>query len=136
MADTTTKDRYQYAVGRRKTASAQVRVWPAKKIEITVNGVDFRTYFPTNLLQDVVMDPFKRGDIASEFKISVLVKGGGIHGQAEAVRHGITRAIVEMDQERRVGLKKLGFLKRDPRKKERKKPGLKKARKAGQWSKR
>lgn len=133
---TATKDNYIYAVGRRKTSTAQVRVYKAPALKIEVNGKDFTEYFPTDLLQRLVQEPFTKGKVAPEYKITVLVRGGGIHGQAEAVRHGITRALIVDQPETRTELKSLGLLKRDPRKKERKKFGFRKARKRVQWSKR
>lgn len=130
------KKNYFYAVGRRKDATASVRLYPKGKGEFTVNGKDLKVYFMTPALQAKVMQPFKDGGIEELYDITVITKGGGINGQAESVRHAITRALVKEDEERRGSMKKLGFLKRDPRSKERRKFGLKKARKAPQWSKR
>ena len=139
--ETTTKEvkksgRYIETVGRRKTSVARVRITEGKKMSFTVNSKDMATYFPTKELQDIVRDPFNKGEVDAKFSISGLIKGGGIHSQAEAFRHGITRALVKYNSELRKDLKGLGFLKRDPREKERRKFGLKKARKAPQWSKR
>ncbi len=137
--DTTTKkekNRYIEAVGRRKTSVARIRITEAGKAKFTVNDKDVDSYFPTNELKAIVRDALSKSKLSVKFSISALVKGGGIHSQAEAIRHGITRTLVSYDEELRVKLKKLGFLKRDPRMKERKKFGLKKARKAPQWSKR
>ncbi len=128
--------RYIEAVGRRKTATARVRMTPATKMSYSINGKDLNTYFPTAALQDVATEAIGKSKIAAKFKVTVVVKGGGISGQADAVRHGISRVLIEYDAELRKRLKKLGFLKRDPRAKERRKFGLKKARKAPQWSKR
>lgn len=137
---TTTKKtahgRYIEAIGRRKTASARVRITEASKLAATVNGKTLTDYFQTAELQAIVVDPFKQTELGQKFSVTVRVTGGGIHSQAEAVRHGIARAIVKYDEENRKKVKKLGFLKRDPRMKERRKFGLKKARKAPQWSKR
>lgn len=133
---TATKDQYIYAIGRRKTSTAQIRVYKASALKIVVNGKDFTEYFPTELLQRLIQEPFSKGKVAPEYKITVLVHGGGIHGQAEAVRHGLSRALIIDQPETRVELKSLGLLKRDPRKKERKKFGFVKARKRVQWSKR
>jgi small subunit ribosomal protein S9 len=130
------KKTYFYAVGRRKNATASVRVYPNGKGEFTVNGKDMKTYFMTPTLQAKILDPFKQGGIEGVYDITAMTNGGGINGQAESVRHAITRALVAEDAERRSSMKKLGFLKRDPRAKERRKFGLKKARKAPQWSKR
>ena len=134
---TATKDAFVPAIGRRKTATAQVRVYAHDALAITVNGKDFREYFPTKEMQDVIEDPFVKVEgIEPQFRVSVKVSGGGLNAQAEAVRHGIARALSVHDDEQRTPLKRLGFLKRDPRSKERKKFGLKKARKSAQWSKR
>lgn len=124
------------AVGRRKTATARVRLLGANKFSFTVNDEDGNKYFPTEELRKIINDPIVKAKITPKFEVSVKVVGGGIHAQAEAVRHGLTRAIVEIEGDLRSKLKKMGFLKRDPRAKERRKFGLKKARKAPQWSKR
>lgn len=128
--------RYIEAIGRRKTSTARVRLTPSDKESFVVNEKNAREYFPTDDLYKIVHDPFSKTKTAPKYTISVHVKGGGIHSQAEAVRHGISRVLVEIDEELRTTLKKFGFLKRDPRMKERRKFGLKKARKAPQWSKR
>lgn len=133
---TATKDQYVPAIGRRKTATAQVRIFTNDSLQITVNGKDFREYFPTEELQKVVESPFTKTEIEPKFKISVVVSGGGISSQAESIRLGISRALIVHDEEQRTPLKRLGFLKRDPRKVERKKFGLRKARKRVQWRKR
>ena len=129
-------NKYIEAVGRRKTSTARVRLSNASKLSYSVNGKGLEIYFPTEELRSIVTDPFTDGKFPSTYAISAKVSGGGIHSQAEAVRHGISRALVKEDHEGRSRLKKLGFLKRDPRNKERRKFGLKKARKAPQWSKR
>lgn len=131
-----THGKYIETVGRRKTAVARVRITPASKMTYVINGKDLTTYFPTTELQNIATEALSKSKIAAKFKISVVVKGGGISGQADAMRHGISRGLIEYDAELRKRLKKLGFLKRDPRAKERRKFGLKKARKAPQWSKR
>lgn len=128
--------RYIEAVGRRKTSTARVRITEATKETVVVNDKDVKTYFPTAELQKIVAEAVEKSKVAGKFTISVKVVGGGIHSQAEAVRHGLSRTIIKFDEETRKRLKKLGFLKRDPRMKERRKFGLKKARKAPQWSKR
>ncbi len=136
MAATKAK-RYIEAVGRRKSAVARVRIFEAdKKNTITVNEKDVDAYFKTATLQKVASEAIATSGVSQNFDISAHVKGGGPSAQAEAVRHGISRALVEFDGEVRKTLKKEGFLKRDPRSKERKKPGLRKARKRAQWSKR
>ena len=128
--------RYIEAVGRRKTSTARVRITEASKESVVVNDKDVPTYFPTADLQNIIAEAVEKSKVAGKFAISAKVIGGGIHSQAEAIRHGLSRALVEFDEETRKRLKKLGFLKRDPRMKERRKFGLKKARKAPQWSKR
>ncbi|MEK9176857.1 MAG: 30S ribosomal protein S9 [Patescibacteria group bacterium] len=129
-----TNQRYIETVGRRKTASARVRLTEADAMSITVNGKSHAAYFSTKHLADTAEKPLSH--VEKKFTVTVVVSGGGITGQAEAVRHGIARALTEYDAALRTPLKKAGFLKRDPRAKERRKPGLKKARKAPQWSKR
>ncbi len=128
--------RYIEAVGRRKTAVARVRITPAAKSSFTVNKKEVSEYFTTKDMQMITVEALPKSGVSGTFLVTAQVLGGGIHAQAEAVRHGLARAIVEHDLELRSALKKIGFLKRDPRAKERKKPGLKKARKAPTWSKR
>ena len=128
--------KYYEAVGRRKTASARVRISEAPKNSITVNDKDVNEYFQTENLQKIATEALAVSKTPGKFKITVKVTGGGINGQAEAVRLGISRALIIDDVLLRGTLKKVGFLKRDPRAKERRKFGLKKARKAPQWSKR
>ena len=127
---------YIETVGRRKTAVARVRITLAGKTTYVVNGLTIPTYFKTAILESIVKDAYKKSELEDKFSISIQVKGGGTNAQAEAARHGIARALLEFDPELRKVLKKEGFLKRDPRKKERKKFGLKGARKSPQWSKR
>jgi len=122
-------------IGRRKTAVARVYL-QAGKGEITVNGRKFEEYFPTEVLQIVVKQPLALIDKEGDFDIKINVDGGGISGQAEAVRHGISRALVEVDPEARPEIKKEGFLTRDSRMVERKKYGRRKARRRFQFSKR
>lgn len=130
-------EKYIESIGRRKTASARVRIIPASKMSYEINGRELESYFPTKELQMSATESYKESKLTdTKFKITVVVKGGGISGQADAVRHGIARALVEYDMELRGKLKKAGLLKRDPRAKERRKFGLKKARKSPQWSKR
>lgn len=132
---TTTKE-YFRAIGRRKTAVAVVRLYKAAKNSYKVNGKDFTEYFPTPELKKIVAGAFETATPAEKFEVIATTKGGGSHAQAEAVRHGISRALVLYDAELRSPLKKAKMLKRDPRVVERKKFGLKKARKSPQWSKR
>lgn len=128
---------YIEAVGRRKTATARVRITPAGKNTFTINNKTLVAYFPTEALQSTAKSSLVNSKLENiKFSVSAMVKGGGKQAQAEALRHGVARALVEFDIELRKTLKKLGFLKRDPRKKERKKFGLKGARRAPQWSKR
>ena len=127
--------RYIETIGRRKTATARVRITPSAKSSFLVNDKEVNDYFQTSDLRTIVSSAFTKSGLANKYTITVQVVGSGIHSQAEAVRHGITRALVKEDETLRASLKKLGFLKRDPRAKERKKFGLKKARKAPTWSK-
>ncbi len=129
--------KYFQAIGRRKTSTAVVKIWPQGKGEILVNGKDFKDYFSDSFVyQKNVLDPLKLTDNLGKFKIEVLVSGGGKNAQSEAIRLGISRALILINPEWRKKLKAVGFLKRDPRAKERKKFGLKRARRAPQWSKR
>ncbi len=121
--------------GRRKTAVARVYMQKGNGT-ITVNHRDYKEYFPSGTLQYVVNQPFEAVKLAGEYDVTVNVDGGGINGQAEAVRLGISRALCEIDPQHRIALKPLGVLTRDPRMVERKKPGQKKARKRFQFSKR
>lgn len=122
-------------LGRRKTAVARVYLNRGKG-KITVNTKDVKEYFPSALLQFKVSQPLNVLGIAEKYDFSITVEGGGINGQAEAIRLGIARALVELDPEGKGKLRKEGFLTRDPRMVERKKPGQKKARKRFQFSKR
>lgn len=131
MADT-----YIKAIGRRKSASAQVRITPAKKMTYVINDKALDEYFDIDQLRKIVQAPFMETETKDDFTVSVIVKGGGISAQAEAIRHGVSRALIKYNEELRGGLKQAGYLKRDPRSKERKKPGLRKARKRPAWSKR
>jgi len=148
------KEKYFEGVGRRKTAIARVRLFPislSRAIakgeeesllsspslhESSVNEKPLEEYFPTIELQQAVYAPLNLMNFLEQFKVSVKVKGGGIVSQAEAVRHGVARALVLFNPDFRKKLKKAGYLKRDPRMRERKKFGLKRARRAPQWSKR
>ena len=123
------------AVGRRKTAAARVRLTLGKG-EPIINGRTLENYFSTKLCQNVVMSPLLKVSKEKDFILSVKVIGGGINSQAEAVRHGIARALVKWNEEFKPILKAEGYLSRDSRSKERKKAGLHKARKAHQWRKR
>ena len=132
-----TKTVYVEGIGRRKTATARVRLTPAKETTIVVNDKPLNEYFTALALQMDVTSVLKTADAGIEdYTITAHVNGGGISSQAEAIRLGIARALVKEKAERRSPLKLLGFLKRDPRSVERKKFGLRKARKRPAWSKR
>lgn len=142
MSEKKDNEKYIEAIGRRKTSTARVRIKEASKASFIVNGIDAKDYFKTEeqkrLIQDPLIKglPLQTGKTGTKWHVEVKVSGGGIHSQAEAVRHGLARALVLNDGELRTKLKTLGFLKRDARAKERRKFGLKKARKSPQWSKR
>ena len=131
-------EKYFSAVGKRKTSVAQVRIYKSHKNEpeININGREFSSYFPIVRLQDLIKVPLSMTGQGNFFSVSVKVSGGGINSQAEAIRLGISRAVVKFDETLRKSLKNLGLLTRDSRIVERKKPGLKKARRAPQWAKR
>lgn len=129
------KGKYLKAIGRRKTAVAQVRLYKKGKGLIVVNNKKLNDFFSSDRVI-IVNQPLKATGHLRDFDFSVLVKGGGSKAQAEAVRHGISRILVIFEEDLRAVLKSKGWLTRDSRRKERKKPGLKKARKAPQWSKR
>ena len=126
---------YFYANGKRKTSVARVRLYENGKGEIIVNNKLITEYFFGELISSVKA-PLKIANALKLFDITALVTGGGVSSQADAVRHGISKALLEYDPELRSQLKKAGFLTRDSRVKERKKPGLKRARRAPQWAKR
>lgn len=130
------KQEYLYSVGKRKTSIAQVRVYKKGEGKFIVNEKDVNKYFPTAELQERAKAPLELVGQTDKLDVTVKVLGGGPTGQAEAVRHGISRALLLLNPNFRKPLKKAGYLTRDARKKERKKPGLKKARKAPQWKKR
>jgi small subunit ribosomal protein S9 len=125
-----------WATGKRKTSIAQVQCFPQGKGDILVNQKTVKEYFPVFELRERVLSPLKTLNKEKDFDFKVKVQGGGIHGQADAVSLGISRALVLFNPEWRKELKSKGLLRRDPRKKERKKPGLKRARRAPQWRKR
>jgi small subunit ribosomal protein S9 len=128
---------YIEAIGRRKTATARVRLVPAKDQAIVINDRAFEEYFKTATQQKVLLDVLGTKDAGIEtYEISAHVQGGGLSAQSEAIRLGIARALVKEKADRRIPLKRAGYLKRDPRAVERKKFGQKKARKSPQWSKR
>jgi small subunit ribosomal protein S9 len=125
---------YTEAVGRRKEASARVRISAAKSSSMMVNGKEANLYFPLTTMISTIFAPL--AVTGKTYAVSVVVRGGGLKAQATAVRHGLSRALIELHPEQRKDLKVRGYLKRDPRAKERKKFGLKGARRAPQWSKR
>ena len=127
-------EKYIEAVGRRKTSVARVRLFPNIKNTFVINEKELEVYFPIQEMQIIAKEPLEQ--TADKFKVSAHIMGGGVHSQSEALRHGISRALIVHNLELRKTLKKAGYLKRDPRSKERRKFGLKKARKAPQWSKR
>ena len=126
---------FYYGTGRRKNSVARVRLFNGT-VKITINGRDIDNYFGLETLKLIVRSPLALTGTEGKFDIVVNVVGGGVAGQAGAIRHGITRALMEFDAELRPALKKAGFVTRDPRMKERKKYGLKAARRAPQFSKR
>ena len=123
------------ATGRRKSSIARVRIMSGKG-NLTINGKTIDEYLPSEILKNVVKQPLQVTGTEGKFDVIVKVEGGGLSGQAGAVRHGLARALVKASEDNKAALKAAGFLTRDPRMKERKKPGLKKARKAPQFSKR
>lgn len=124
-----------YGTGRRKSSVARVYIMPGTG-KVTINKRDIDNYFGLETLKTIVRQPFAITNTEGKFDVLVNVKGGGFTGQAGAIRHGISRALLQADNDYRPALKKAGFLTRDPRMKERKKPGLKAARRAPQFSKR
>jgi small subunit ribosomal protein S9 len=127
---------YYYASGKRKTAVARVRLFPKGNGDITINEKPAKDYFTLKTSLGIIRSPLKMVGAINSFDIVVKVTGGGPSSQAEAVRHGIARVLLNYDHTYRTSLKKAGFLTRDARTKERKKPGLKRARRAPQFSKR
>ena len=130
------KKKYFYGTGRRKSSVARVRVYENGTGVITINGRDIDDYFGLETLKLIVRQPLVTSETLGKVDIAVTVAGGGVSGQAGAIRHGISRALVLVNPEYRASLKAAGFLTRDPRMKERKKYGLKAARRAPQFSKR
>ena len=126
---------YFYGTGRRKSSVARVRIMPGTGV-VTINGRDIDDYFGLGTLKLIVNQPFESTNTQGTFDLICTVKGGGVSGQAGAIRHGLARALCQADADFRPTLKAAGFLTRDPRMKERKKYGLKAARRAPQFSKR
>lgn len=127
---------YIFTVGRRKRAVARVFLYRDGAGEVVINKLPLEKYFTTSLLQEVVRAPLAHSALQKAVRIAAYVTGGGVTGQAEAVRLGITRGLLKLDETLRPAFKARGFLRRDPREKERKKPGLKRARRGPQWAKR
>ncbi|MCL1807919.1 MAG: 30S ribosomal protein S9 [Oscillospiraceae bacterium] len=132
----TPKKAYHYGTGRRKSSVARVHLYPAGTGVITINNRDIDSYFGLETLKAIVRQPLVTTTTIGRVDITATVVGGGVSGQAGAIRHGIARALLKMNEEFRPALKQAGFLTRDPRMKERKKYGLKAARRAPQFSKR
>jgi small subunit ribosomal protein S9 len=128
--------RYFEAIGRRKTAVARVRIFAQGEKDFLVNGKPYKKYFSTIDLQQTADNALSKMKCLDRFKVVAQVKGGGLNAQAEAVRHGTARALVDFNADFRKRLRRVGYLTRDPRKRERKKFGLKRARRAPQWNKR
>jgi len=135
-APKTQAKQYVFAVGRRKRAVALIRLFEKGKGEIIINNKQAKDYLPDLELQKIITEPLNLVNLDKKIDLSIIVKGGGKKGQAEAIRHGIARALEKSNKDLRKTLKVAGFLTRDSRIKERKKPGLKRARKAPQWAKR
>jgi small subunit ribosomal protein S9 len=129
-------EKYYQTIGRRKTATAQVRIFPGGSGKITINNKDLKEYFPQVAMQDAVYAPLKQTGKQESVDITVRVVGGGLTGQSDAIKMGIARGLVKMDETLKETVKASGFLTRDARKKERKKFGLHGARRAPQWRKR
>jgi small subunit ribosomal protein S9 len=128
--------KYIETIGRRKTSIARARMTPSAKSSFTVNDKSVEDYFKVKEQIAIATDAITKTPMEQKFAVTVMVKGGGVNGQAEATRHAIARGLITFDLSLRGNLKKAGYLKRDPRAKERRKFGLKKARKSPQWSKR
>lgn len=131
-----TETKYYEAVGRRKRAVARIRLFTKGKRGFLINNKSLEEYFPTHELQKTATASLEKMKCLDKFNVSVIVRGGGLNAQSEAVRHGIARALMLFNPDFRKRLKKAGFLKRDSRMRERKKPGLRRARRAKQWKKR
>ncbi len=133
----TIRGEYYYGMGRRKTAVARVRLFPNGDGNINVNGKSAQAYFgQRDALMAAIAAPFRAVEIDNTYNMTVRVVGGGSAGQAGAIRHALARALLRMNPEFKAALRRAGYLTRDPRMKERKKPGLKRARKAPQYTKR
>ena len=128
--------KYFYAVGRRKTSSARVRLFSAGNGQMTVNGKDYKEYFPYSREQEALELPFSTVGQEKKYNVEIKIEGGGVVSGSIACRLGISRCLVKINENNKPLLRAAGFMTRDPRAKERKKPGLKRARRSPQWSKR
>ena len=136
MVQAPTEQEYYYGTGKRKTSIAKVRLYLDDDAPFMVNGKTIEDYFNWKPWRDIIVEPFHVSETVNRFRVVVKVLGGGVHSQAEAIRHGITRALVVYDAELKVELRRHGFITRDARIKESKKYGLKRARRAPQYTKR
>ena len=130
------KNQFHYANGKRKSSIARVRLYPGGKGDITINDKPLKEFCQVKTQEDIIHSPLELCGLMGKLDVNAKVYGGGFNAQAEAVRHGISKALLEYDEMNRASLKKAGFLTRDSRTKERKKYGLKRARRAPQFSKR
>jgi small subunit ribosomal protein S9 len=131
-----TEQTYYYGTGKRKTSIAKIRLYPDEGGTILVNGKPMDEYFNWKPWQGIITEPFRLTETVNRFQVAVRVQGGGVNSQAEAIRHGISRALVVYDETLKAGLRRAGFITRDARIKESKKYGLKRARRAPQYTKR
>jgi len=136
LVEATTNQYYYYGTGKRKTSIAKVRLYLDDDGPVLVNNKPMDEYFNWKPWQDIVLEPFKVSDTVNRFRVVVKVIGGGVHSQAQAIRHGIARALVVYDENLKPPLRQKGFITRDARIKESKKYGLKRARRAPQYTKR
>ncbi len=136
MVQAATGQEYYYGTGKRKTSIAKVRIYLDDNGPFIVNGKTIEEYFYYKPWRDIIVEPFRTSDTVNRFRVVVKVLGGGVHSQAEAIRHGIARALVVYDENTKPALRRAGFITRDARIKESKKYGLKRARRAPQYTKR
>ena len=136
MVQAATGQEYFYGTGKRKTSIAKVRIYLDDNGPFIVNGKTIEEYFDYKPWRDIIVEPFRTSDMVNRFRVVVKVIGGGVHSQAEAIRHGITRALLVYDENLKPPLRRAGFVTRDARIKESKKYGLKRARRAPQYTKR
>ena len=136
MVQAATSQEYYYGTGKRKTSIAKVKIYLDDNGPFIVNGKTIEEYFDYKPWRDIIVEPFRTSDTVNRFRVAVKVLGGGVHSQAEAIRHGIARALVVYDENNKPALRRAGFITRDARIKESKKYGLKRARRAPQYTKR